>query len=77
MEAHGLTPILNVSSLAASFDWFEPLGWEKRWDWTPPDGTESTFGAVGSGCVRHPDGHVFRISRGIGHDHEHPHDPAP
>jgi catechol 2,3-dioxygenase-like lactoylglutathione lyase family enzyme len=24
--------------------------------------------------VRHPDGHVFRISRGAGSDHDHPHD---
>jgi catechol 2,3-dioxygenase-like lactoylglutathione lyase family enzyme len=48
MLAHGLTPILNVSDLAASFAWFEKLGWKKDWDWgDPPD-----FGAVRSGdCV--------------------------
>lgn len=137
MIARGLTPILNVSDLAASFAWFDKLGWFKRWDW----GSPPTFGAVGCGdftmflclnaqggrgnggsprtfgpdgdevgdrgvwmsiwvddvdavhqrClqhglditwpptnmpwgvremhVRHPDGHVFRISRGIAASH--------
>jgi catechol 2,3-dioxygenase-like lactoylglutathione lyase family enzyme len=126
MVAHGLTPILNVSSLPDSFAWFARLGWSRLWDWGDPP----TFGAVGSGVceiflcldgqggrggeqgvwmtvwvddvdalhatclehgldvthpptdepwgvremhVRHPDGHVFRISRGAGHDHEHDH----
>jgi hypothetical protein len=139
MGVHGLTPVLNVSDMAASFAWFEKWGWTKLWDW----GTPPTFGAVGSAknkacqiflcmgaqggrgrgantttfqqdgdeagdngvwmsvwvddvdevhqqCVaagleitfpptnlpwntrethlRHPDGHVFRISRGIGDD---------
>jgi catechol 2,3-dioxygenase-like lactoylglutathione lyase family enzyme len=45
MLAHALTPILNVSNLAASFEWFEKFGWKKLWDW----GTPPTFGAVGSG----------------------------
>jgi catechol 2,3-dioxygenase-like lactoylglutathione lyase family enzyme len=123
MQAHGVTPILNVSDLDASFAWFGKLGWAKLWEWgDPPD-----FGAVGNGgceiflsadgqgargfwltvwvgdvdavletClaegilvirppknepwgvrelhVRHPDGHVLRISRGTVHDHDHPHD---
>jgi len=29
MLAHALTPILNVSNLAASFEWFEKFGWKK------------------------------------------------
>jgi catechol 2,3-dioxygenase-like lactoylglutathione lyase family enzyme len=45
MNAKGLTPILNVSDIAASFAWFEKWGWRKCWDW----GTPPTFGAVGSG----------------------------
>src|SRR5690349_7426043 len=45
MDAKGLTPILNVSDIAASFAWFEKWGWKKLWDW----GTPPTFGAVGSG----------------------------
>src|SRR5690242_1615178 len=45
MEAKGLTPILNVSDIGATFAWFEKWGWKKLWDW----GTPPTFGAVGSG----------------------------
>jgi predicted enzyme related to lactoylglutathione lyase len=45
MLAKRLTPILNVSDMQQSFDWFEKLGWKKGWDWgTPPD-----FGGVCSG----------------------------
>jgi hypothetical protein len=40
-----ITPILNVSDIKASFEWFEKLGWKKCWDW----GTPPTFGAVSSG----------------------------
>ena len=48
MQAHGLTPILNVSNIQETFAWFAKLGWEKDWDW----GTPPTFGAVKSGpCV--------------------------
>jgi len=45
MDAKGITPILNVSDIQASFGWFEKLGWHKDWDW----GTPPTFGAVCSG----------------------------
>ena len=45
MNAKFLTPILNVSDLSASFEWFGKLGWKKQWDWGKPP----TFGAVGSG----------------------------
>src|ERR1700756_3973913 len=45
MIAKGITPILNVSDLPATFPWFEKWGWKKLWDW----GTPPTFGAVGSG----------------------------
>ena len=46
MNAHVVTPILNVTDLQASFDWFEQWGWHRLWDWgDPPD-----FGAVGSGA---------------------------
>ncbi|HEX4609717.1 MAG TPA: bleomycin resistance family protein [Urbifossiella sp.] len=47
MDVSCLTPILNVSDMAASFGWFEKLGWKKLWDW----GTPPTFGAVGCGKV--------------------------
>jgi catechol 2,3-dioxygenase-like lactoylglutathione lyase family enzyme len=45
MKTKGITPILNVSDIAASFAWFEKWGWRKAWDW----GTPPTFGAVYSG----------------------------
>jgi hypothetical protein len=45
MSARGVTPILNVSDITASFAWFEKWGWKKLWDW----GTPPSFGAVGSG----------------------------
>lgn len=45
MFAKAITPILNVSDLQHSFDWFGKLGWSKCWDW----GTPPTFGSVGSG----------------------------
>lgn len=45
MIVKDIIPILNVSNLKQSFEWFEKLGWEKRWDWGDPPG----FGAVGSG----------------------------
>jgi hypothetical protein len=47
-DARGITPILNVSSLPDSFEWFAKLGWVKLWDWCPP-GEAPSFGAVGNG----------------------------
>ena len=120
---HGLTPVLNVSSLPDSFAWFAKWGWTKLWDYTDEPSSTPTFGAVGSGpceiflCLdgqggrgdagcwlsifvedvdavhdacassgvdvvmpptnepwgmremhlRHPDGHIFRVGRGIEH----------
>src|SRR5258708_6774887 len=48
MQARQSIPILNVSSLVDSFEWFARLGWVKKWDWQVVDGP-ATFGAVGSG----------------------------
>ncbi|MDJ0832559.1 MAG: bleomycin resistance family protein [Gammaproteobacteria bacterium] len=45
MRAKAINPILNVSNLEQSFEWFESLGWEKKWDWGDP----ASFGSVGSG----------------------------
>jgi catechol 2,3-dioxygenase-like lactoylglutathione lyase family enzyme len=43
--AKAINPILNVSNLRASVEWFEKLGWQRTWEWGDPP----TFGAVGSG----------------------------
>ena len=45
MRARHVTPILNVSDIRTSFEWFEKLGWSKSWDWGDPP----TFGEVRSG----------------------------
>jgi len=47
MFARGVNPILNVSDIKASFEWFKKLGWSVNWEWGEPVG----FGAVGSGEV--------------------------
>jgi catechol 2,3-dioxygenase-like lactoylglutathione lyase family enzyme len=45
MYVNCITPILNVSDMAASFAWFESWGWKKLWEWGAPAG----FGSVGCG----------------------------
>ncbi len=45
LEVKAITPVLNVSDLAASVAWFQSWGWSKLWDW----GSPPTFGSVGSG----------------------------
>jgi catechol 2,3-dioxygenase-like lactoylglutathione lyase family enzyme len=47
MEVRGLTPILNVSDIDASFAWFESIGWEQRFRWQGDGG----FAAVGCGEI--------------------------
>ena len=67
MIVHGVTPILNVSNMDASFAWFAKLGWKELWRWGDPTG----FGAVGSGPCE-----IFMCrggqgGRGKGTEHEH------
>jgi len=42
MKVDGITPILNVSDLGASVDWFEALGWRTGFTWGEPP----TFASV-------------------------------
>ena len=42
MKVTGITPILNVTDIQATFIWFEQIGWEKGWEWGEP----VTFGGV-------------------------------
>jgi uncharacterized glyoxalase superfamily protein PhnB len=49
-----LTPILNVSDVPASLDWFEALGWERGFAWDEQGGmrsSEPTFASIQSGEV--------------------------
>ncbi len=48
MHAHDVNPILNVSSISDSFDWFERLGWKRGFQWGEP----LSFGSVLSGDVQ-------------------------
>ncbi len=48
MNVKAVTPILNVSSLAESFTWFEKLGWHRDLEWGDPP----SFGAVACGHAR-------------------------
>jgi ketosteroid isomerase-like protein len=50
MQARALIPILNVSSLSDSFEWFARLGWAKKWAWGDLDGAP-TFAALESGAL--------------------------
>ncbi len=45
MKTKSITPILNVSDIHQTFQWFEKLGWEKRCEWGEP----VRFGGVYSG----------------------------
>lgn len=44
MHIHHVTPILNVSDIQQSFEWFGKLGMKKLWGWGDP----VDFGAVGA-----------------------------
>lgn len=60
MVAKALTPILNVSDLEQSFQWFEKLGWKRGWDW----GSPPTFGGVCSGNARFFCAKAVRVDEG-------------
>ena len=49
MDATAVVPILNVSDVGASFDWFGRLGWRKQFDWCAEPGGPLVFGGVRSG----------------------------
>ena len=59
MPLTGLTPILNVSDIAASLAWFESLGWKRGFTWNEAgmipaaadvnDAGPATFGSVACG----------------------------
>jgi uncharacterized glyoxalase superfamily protein PhnB len=52
VKLNNLTPILNVSDVAASLAWFEALGWERGFAWDDVGGMHSdapTFASVQAG----------------------------
>ena len=59
MEVKGITPILNVSDIGKSFQWFEALGWKRGFSWNqnglvgegPESPAENEQGPAGFGSV--------------------------
>jgi uncharacterized glyoxalase superfamily protein PhnB len=53
VKLDNLTPVLNVSNVAASLEWFEALGWERGFVWTDEDGMggagEPDFASIQAG----------------------------
>jgi catechol 2,3-dioxygenase-like lactoylglutathione lyase family enzyme len=52
MRLRSLTPVLNVSDVPASVEWFEALGWERGFAWDEAGGmrsSEPTFASVQAG----------------------------
>jgi hypothetical protein len=52
MKLNNLTPILNVSDVPASLEWFEALGWERGFVWDDEVGmhsSEPTFASIQAG----------------------------
>jgi uncharacterized glyoxalase superfamily protein PhnB len=46
MNVSGITPILNVSDMEASFRWFEAVGFRRVFEWRVNPDSPVTFGAV-------------------------------
>ena len=49
MSIDEITPILNVSEMEASFQWFEKLGFTRAFEWRTQPDQPVTFGAVAGG----------------------------
>jgi predicted lactoylglutathione lyase len=52
MRLTHLTPVLNVSDVPASLEWFEALGWERGFVWDDEGGMHSsapTFASIQAG----------------------------
>lgn len=56
MKLTGITPILNVSNVGASIEWFEKLGWKRGFTWNDggmmtPGATSNAYGPANFGNV--------------------------
>lgn len=63
MAIKGITPVLNVSDVPRSLAWFESLGWKRGFTWN--DGGIIEGAGVREFHLRHPGGHMFRVSAGL------------
>lgn len=64
MSIRSVTPVLNVSSVPASFAWFEALGWKRGFSWNGNgmiDGAadRNEHGEAGFGSVCSHDAQIF------------------
>lgn len=74
MPIEKITPVLNVSSISQSFDWFEKLGWERSFSWNdgglvgdgPDAATENEHGPADFGGVCVGDVNIFLCVDGQG-----------
>lgn len=62
MRVEGITPILNVTDISTSIEWFESLGWQIGFQWGEP----VSFGSVCSGDYEIFLSHNGQGGRGIG-----------
>jgi uncharacterized glyoxalase superfamily protein PhnB len=74
MAVKSLTPVLNVSSISASFEWFEALGWKRGFSFNDggmigegPDAADrNDAGEAGFGSVCSGDATIFLCVGGQG-----------
>lgn len=71
MSVQAVTPVLNVSSLPASFAWFEALGWRRGFSWNEAgmigdaaDRNEHGEARFGSVCSHHATIFLCRDAQG-------------
>ena len=74
MSVQSVTPVLNVSSVGQSFEWFEVLGWRRGFSWNDNGMIGSDAGALGAnehgeagfGSVCSGDAQIFLCCGGQG-----------
>jgi uncharacterized glyoxalase superfamily protein PhnB len=71
MKIHGITPVLNVTSIPASLAWFEKLGWKRGFTWNSGGeiadaGDRNEHGEAGFGSVCVDEVSIFLCHGGQG-----------
>lgn len=71
MPVKNVTPVLNVSSIGVSFEWFETLGWHRGFSWNENGMIEraassNEHGEASFGSVRSGDAQIFLCCGGQG-----------
>ena len=74
MPVDAVTPVLNISDIRQSFEWFELFGWERSFSWNqnglvgdgPEAATENEHGPAGFGGVCQGNATIFLCVDGQG-----------